>query len=264
MKKRWFSAMVLLCVFVCDGSAFAQPAQRTLAKTEELHPQGWSVGEQVKFKKGSVITTNGLGAVTEGTLADNTYLRPQGWRRVVNDFYFVSAYAERAFYPPRYYRYWNNTATYNMAMSSYGHIRYKGGTPVVFSPQGTVLRGVIADETAVGLVEGQYGFVSYRKGTVLAFYESGAVKTGTLAEHTKLRPVGWQENAAELQAAGFVEFAAKAPVVLTEAGEVTQGKLKAALRWKNSADSSEFPAGTVVRFDRQGARAVPQDEADGA
>lgn len=263
MKKSWIPAIVFLCVCAVGSAVFAQPAQRVLAKTEELHPQGWSVGETVKFKKGSAVTTNELGAVSEGTLAGNTYLRPQGWRRVVNDFYFVSAYAERAFFPPRYYRYWNNATAYNIAMSSYGHIRYKGGTAVHFSAQGTVLRGTIADETAIGLVEGAYGFVTYKAGSVLAFYESGAVKTGVLAEDTKLRPVGWRENAAEEGAAGFVEFAAKAPVELTEAGEVAQGKLKAALLWRNGGSPVEFPAGTVVRFDQQGAQAVTKNKSNG-
>lgn len=35
---------------------------------------------------------NDSGAVISGTLANDTFLRPQGWQRIINDYYFISAY----------------------------------------------------------------------------------------------------------------------------------------------------------------------------
>lgn len=251
------TAIVLsLCAFC--GSVFAAPAAKTLTKNEELYPQGWSVGDQIKFKKGTTASLNDNGAVVSGVLASDTYLRPQGWQRIINDYYFVSAYTNRIPFFPRYYRYWNNNSTYNIALSSYGHIRYKGGTAATFSEQGTVLSGTIADETTIGLGENEYGFVAFKSGTTLDFYDNGAVKMGTLAEDTKLRPVGWQNNAIDMENAGFVEFKAKSTVSLTPAGEVTSCTTKEALKWKNNGLEIELPANTVINFSEQGAVAVTE------
>lgn len=251
------TAVVISLCALCS-SAFAAPASKTLTKNEELYPQGWSVGDQIKFKKGTAASVNADGAVISGVLASDTYLRPQGWQRIINDYYFVSAYTDRTPFFPRYYRYWNNNSTYNIALSSYGHIRYKGGTAVTFSEQGTVVNGTIADETTVGLGEGQYGFVAFKGGTILDFYDSGAVKMGTLAEDTKLRPVGWQNNAVDMENAGFVEFKAKSTVSLTPNGEVTNCTVKDALKWKNNGIEIELPANTVISFTEQGAAAVTE------
>ena len=144
------TAVVISLCALCS-SVFAAPTSKGLTKSEELYPQGWTVGDQIKFKKGTTASLNDNGAVISGVLASDTYLRPQGWQRIINDYYFVSAYTNRSPFFPRYYRYWNNNSTYNIALSSYGHIRYKGGTAVTFSEQGTVLNGTIADETTVGL-----------------------------------------------------------------------------------------------------------------
>ena len=70
---------------------------------------------------------------------------------------------------------------------------------MTFSEQGTVLNGTIADETTVGLGSEKYGFIAFKSGTILDFYNDGAVKKGTLAEDTKLRPVGWQNNAVDME-----------------------------------------------------------------
>ena len=64
-------------------------SSRMLDKNTELHPQGWSVGETIKFKKKTAVRLNDIGEVISGTLADDTYLRPQGWQRIINDNYFV-------------------------------------------------------------------------------------------------------------------------------------------------------------------------------
>ena len=113
--------IISLCIF--GGSTFAAPVNKILTKNEELFPQGWSVGDQVKFKKGTMASLNENGSLVTGVLANDTYLRPQGWQRIINDYYSVAAYTERSFFLPRYYRYWNNSGTYNIALPSSGHIR---------------------------------------------------------------------------------------------------------------------------------------------
>ena len=241
------AVIISLCAFCV--SVFAAPASKVLTKNEELYPQGWSVGEQVKFKKGTTVSLNEKGTVVTGVLASDTYLRPQGWERVINDYSLVSSYAG-SFFSPR----WIHGGTiYNMAVPSYGHIRYQDGTAVTFSEQGTVLSGTIAEETTVGIGEGQYGFVAFKSGSVLDFYDNGALKTGTLAEDTKLHPVGWQNNAIDMSNAGFVEFKEKTVVNLTTTGEVISGTLKKVLQWKNEGQEIELPANKVINFTEQGA-----------
>ena len=246
--------IINLCVFC--GSAFAAPVSKILTKNEELFPQGWSVGDQVKFKKGTMASLDENGSLVTGVLANDTYLRPQGWQRIINDYYSVAAYTEHSFFPPRYYRYWNNSGTYNIVLPSSGHIRYKGGTAVTFSEQGTVLSGTIVDKTTIGIGEGQYGFVDFKSDSVLTFYDNGAVKTGTLSEDTKLRPVGWKNNTINMENAGFVEFKAKSVVNLTQNGEVTSCTAKNILKWKNEGVEVELPPNAVINFTEQGAEVV--------
>ena len=241
------AVIISLCAFC--GSVFAAPTSKNLTKNEELYPQGWSVGEQVKFKRGTTVSLNEKGAVVTGALASDTYLRPQGWERVINDYSLVSSYAGSFFSP-----HWIHGGTiYNMAVPSYGHIRYQEGTSVTFSEQGTVISGTIADETTVGIGEGQYGFVAFKKDSELHFYDNGAVKTGTLSEDTKLHPVGWRNNAIDMENAGFVKFKAKSVVNLTPTGEVTSCTLKTTLKWKNEGQEIELPANKVINFTEQGA-----------
>ena len=87
MLKRLIIFVFMLC-FAVTGTVFAA-ASRTLDKNTELHPQGWSVGETIKFKKNTAVRLNDNGEVISGTLADDTYLRPHGWQRIINDHYFV-------------------------------------------------------------------------------------------------------------------------------------------------------------------------------
>ena len=90
MLKKAVIFTALLC-FGIGNLCFAD-SSRMLDKNTELHPQGWSVGETIKFKKKTAVRLNDIGEVISGTLADDTYLRPQGWQRIINDNYFVSAY----------------------------------------------------------------------------------------------------------------------------------------------------------------------------
>lgn len=62
---------------------------KTLTKSEELYPQGWTVGDQIKFKKGTTASLNDNGAVISGVLASDTYLRPQGWQAVLLTIYIL-------------------------------------------------------------------------------------------------------------------------------------------------------------------------------
>jgi len=103
MLKKAVIFTALLC-FGISNLCFAD-SSRMLDKNTELHPQGWSVGETIKFKKKTAVRLNDIGEVISGTLADDTYLRPQGWQRIINDNYFVSAYTGGAWFP-RHHRYW--------------------------------------------------------------------------------------------------------------------------------------------------------------
>ena len=91
-KKVLLQITLILCLVTFVSDVFAEPISKKLSKNEELYPQGWSVGDQVKFKKNTVVMINDSGAVISGTLANDTFLRPQGWQRIINDYYFISAY----------------------------------------------------------------------------------------------------------------------------------------------------------------------------
>ncbi|SCM78715.1 conserved exported hypothetical protein [uncultured Sporomusa sp.] len=253
--RRVMSAMLGVVLAVLLVVPCVQAETRTLPKDTKLHPQGWTVGDKVEFKKGTVLTTNDLGEVTSGTLKDDIFLQPRGWERVINDYYYVSAYAVGSFFP-RFHRSFIERS-YNMAIPGYGHLRYKGGTPVTFSEQGEVLRGTLAEQATVRLVAGKYGFLTLRENTVLAFYDSGAIRSGVLAEDTHLRPVGWRTNLAANDSAGFVKFSAKQAIEFDENGEVTVGTLKEKVTWRSTAgEVVEFPANTVVRFNDEGALVI--------
>lgn len=250
--RRVMRAMlgVVLSVLLLVPSVQAETG--TLPKDTKLHPQGWTVGDKVEFKKGTILTANDLGEVISGTLKEDTFLQPRGWDRVINDYYYVSAYAVGPFFP-RFHRAFIERS-YNMAIPGYGHLRYKGGTPVTFSEQGEVLRGTLAEQATVRLVAGKYGFLTLKENTVLAFYDSGAIRSGVLAEDTHLRPVGWQTNLTANDSAGFVKFSVKQAIEFDEKGEVAVGTLKETLTWRSTAGKVvTLPANTVVRFNDQGA-----------
>ena len=230
-----------------------QAETKTLPQDTKLHPQGWTVGDVLEFKKGTTITTNDLGEVISGTLVEDTFLRPRSWERVINDYDYVSAYAEIDPFFPRYHQAFIERR-YNMAIPGYGHLLYKGGTPVTFSETGDVLSGTIAKQATVRLVEGKYGFLTFKENTILAFYDSGAVMSGVLDADTSLRPVGWKTNCSAADSAGFVKFSAKKAIEFNEQGEVVAGTLKETVKWRYGAgETVEFPANTAVRFNEHGA-----------
>ncbi len=252
MFKNLIVIAVLLCFSV--NAAYAD-SSRTLDKNTELHPQGWSVGETIKFKKKTAVRLNDVGEVISGTLADDTYLRPQGWQRVINDNYFVSAYTGGAWFP-RHHRYWPGSV-YNIALPSYGHLRYKDNTAVTFSAQGTVLSGTLAARTTISLGDGQYGFVTFADSSILEFYDNGAVKMGMLNEDTQLRPVFWQQNMADNSNAGFVEFKKDRRVYFDKSGLVTAGTIKEAAPWKTGGTIMTLKEKTEYKFTENGAEETP-------
>lgn len=252
MFKNLIVIAVLLCFSV--NAAYAD-SSRTLDKNTELHPQGWSVGETIKFKKKTAVRLNDAGEVISGTLTDDTYLRPQGWQRVINDNYFVSAYTGGAWFP-RHHRYWPGSV-YNIALPSYGHLRYKDNTAVTFSAQGTVLSGTLAARTTISLGDGQYGFVTFADSSILEFYDNGAVKMGTLNEDTQLRPVFWQQNMADNSNAGFVEFKKDTRVYFDKSGLVTAGTIKEAAPWKTGGTIMTLKEKTEYKFTENGAEETP-------
>lgn len=254
MLKKAVIFAVLLC-FGIGNLCFAD-SSRMLDKNTELHPQGWSVGETIKFKKKTAVRLNDIGEVISGTLADDTYLRPHGWQRIINDNYFVSAYTGGAWFP-RHHRYWQGSV-YNIALPSYGHLRYKDDTAVAFSKQGTVLSGTIASRATVSLGEGQYGFVTFADSSILEFYDNGAVKMGTLNEDTQLRPAFWQQNMADNSNAGFVEFKKDTCVYFDENGLVTAGTIKEAAPWKTGGTVTTLTEKTEYKFTENGAEKTPE------
>lgn len=254
MLKRMLVLALLLC-FSVSSLAMAD-SSRALDKNTELHPQGWSVGETIKFKKKTSVRLNDMGEVISGTLADDTYLRPQGWRRVINDNYFVSAYTGGAWFP-RHHRYWPGSV-YNIALPSYGHLRYKDNTAVTFSTQGNVLSGTVASKATLSIGEGQYGFVTFADNSILEFYDNGAVKMGTLNEDTQLRPVFWQQNMADNSNAGFVEFKKDTRIYFDENGLVTSGTIKEAAPWKTGGKVIMLAEKTEYKFTESGAQETPK------
>ena len=198
-----------------------------------------------------------------------TCARTAGSQRIINDHYFVSAYTGGGWFP-RHHRYWPG-GVYNIALSSYGHLRYKDNTAVTFSTQGTVLSGTVAGKATIALGDGQYGFVTFDDSSILEFYDSGAVKTGTLAEDTALRPAFWQQNMADNTNAGFVEFKKEtcvyfdeagnvtACVYFDEAGNVTAGTIKKAAPWKTGGAVTTLEEKTEYKFTESGAEKTPSN-----
>lgn len=76
MLKKAVIFTALLC-FGIGNLCFADNS-RMLDKNTELHPQGWSIGETIKFKKKTAVRLNDIGELISGTLADDTYLRRRG------------------------------------------------------------------------------------------------------------------------------------------------------------------------------------------
>lgn len=219
------------------GLGEAQAREMNLDKAVKLVPQGWTVGEDVKFKKGTTVQLTDFGQVTKGVLGETTYLRPTGWKNLINDYYYVErvsgVWHPRFFYPVG--------ARFGVALPTYGHVRYKSGGQVVFDADGCVLEGVIDEKITVALEEGRYGFVNLRDDHLVSFYEDGSLKAGTLDEDTKLHPAGWQGGYTGDDSAGFIEFKGGKDIEFYETGEVVKGVVNKAAAWKQ-------PDGEIVKL----------------
>jgi hypothetical protein len=227
---------------------------RTLPKDTKLHPQGWSVGDFIKFRKNTTVSLNELGEVVSGTLDKDTLLPPRGGDRVINDYYSTTVQADISPYFHRFYYRPFIGRDYNVVIPGYGHLLYKGGTVVTFSEQGDIISGTLADKATIRLVAGKYGFVTFKSDTVLAFYPSGAIVSGVLDEDTYLRPVGWQKLLTGDDTAGFIKFSKDKTVTFNETGEVVAGTVKDATTLLNGQEARQvFPAGSLVEFNELGA-----------
>ncbi len=251
MKKYALIACALATMLYANVSA-AQTI--TLDKTTKLVPIGWSVAEDVKFQKNTTAELSPDGQVISGTLDSDTYLRPTGWRNMINDFYYTAA--DPAFDPPffwqPFYDDWGPGPVPSMLVPTFKHARYKGDTQITFASDGTVISGTLDQDITLGLQKDKYGFVTFKGGNPLVFYPNGAVQTATLTDDTSLRPVGWQKNTSD-GSAGFVEFKGGTQISFTQDGFVTSGTLKDSLIWFNANGSSAtLPPKTVVNFTTAG------------
>ncbi len=258
MNRRFYARLLscvagsLICFSLLTPGATAQT--RTLSTDTKLHPQGWSVGDFIKFRKNTVVSLNEMGEVVSGTLDKDTLLPPRGWERVINDYYSTTVHADISPYFHRFsYRPFMGR-DYNVIIPGYGHLLYKGGSVVTFSEQGDIITGTIADKATIRLVAGKYGFVTFKSGTVLTFFADGAVQSGVLDEDTHLRPVGWKGLLTGDESAGYIKFSKDKTITFNEAGEVVAGTIKeAATLPADKGAGQEFPAGSLVVFDELGA-----------
>ncbi len=216
----------------------------TLDKDTKLIPQGWTVADDIKFKKNTNAILNANGELVKGTLASSTYLRPTGWRLLANNYLYVETAPD--IFPPRFFRPFPHH--HGVVIPADGHVRYKTNTLVTFAEDGTVLSGTIDNDVVLQLSEKAYGFVRFKNDTLLSFFPNGRVKSGVLAENTKLRPVGWHNNLAD-ESSGFVEFKSGMRVTFDIDGLVTQGSLTKKTLWYNADGSSqELEAKAPISF----------------
>ena len=238
--------LLAACLAIGSNAAFAKTI--VLDKDTKLVPQGWTVADDIKFKKNTSVTLNDNGQVVGGVLAGDNYLRPTGWKNLASNYYYVESSA--GFFPPRFFY---HPFRPGLVIPADGHVRYCGNKPITFAADGTVLSGTIDNDVVLQLSDTGYGFVRFKNDTELSFYANGRVKKGTLAEATKLRPIGWQYNLQD-EGAGFVEFKGGTAISFDEAGLVSAGTLNKKTLWYNAADSSqELTAKVAVDFAEAGA-----------
>ncbi len=226
----------------------------TLDKDTKLIPQGWTVADDIKFKKNTNAILNANGELVKGTLASSTYLRPTGWRLLANNYLYVETAPD--IFPPRFFRPFPHH--HGVVIPADGHVRYKTNTLVTFAEDGTVLSGTIDNDVVLQLSEKAYGFVRFKNDTLLSFFPNGRVKSGVLAENTKLRPVGWHNNLAD-ESSGFVEFKSGMRVTFDIDGLVTQGSLTKKTLWYNADGSSqELEAKAPISFSTDRAAVIDE------
>ena len=245
MMYKKTTLLFVLATALYLGLGEAQAREMELNKAAKLIPQGWTVGDDVKFKKGTVVQLTDYGQVISGVLGETTYLRPTGWENLINDYYYMESISgvwhPRFFYPVG--------LRSGIALPTYGHVRYKSGEQVVFDADGCVIEGVIDENITVKLVADKYGFVKLREGNLVSFYANGNLKSGTLDDDTKLRPEGWQAGYDGDESAGFIEFKGGRQIIFNAAGEVVQGTLNKNAVWKQpNGEIIQLEAKETVRF----------------
>ena len=77
---RKVTALLLAASVLAGTNTALADKTITLDKDTKLVPQGWTVADDIKFKKNTVVKLNDDGQVIEGVLASATYLRPAGWK----------------------------------------------------------------------------------------------------------------------------------------------------------------------------------------
>lgn len=244
LNKVLLSMLLVLVLSASVGATDGSAETILLEKDTDYYLQGHSVGEEVKFRKGTEVVLNEIGEVVEGTLNEAVWLRPVGWQAIIQDYSFAAGYVDvRPFFPRMTH------STYQMALLNFGHLPYKEKTKITLNEEGLVLVGTLKDDVTIALMQGKYGFVKLKSGEELAFYPNGKLKSGTLAEDTKLRPVGWKARLElDRERVGYIEFRAGEEVVFDENGEVLVGTIKKASKSLIAEDGKEYSAGTKLSF----------------
>ena len=200
--------------------------------------------DDLKFKKNTIAELNHQGELITGTLNQNTYLRPTGWKNLINDYAYLET--NNVFFP-RFFRPIN--IRNGFAVPTYGHVRYKDNTQVTFAPDGTVLSGTISEKVSLKLQQKSYGFVDFKSDTELAFYPNGQIKSGTLATDTKLRPLGWKHIQGTKTLPGFLEFKSGTKIEFDHDGYVISGTLKENASWQaTTGETIYLPAKKTIHF----------------
>lgn len=250
MKFREYAIRITMAIMIGVGlygqTAWAEEV--CLEKDVHYYLQGHTVGEEIEFREGTTAVLNERGELVEGTLNEEAYLRPVGWRSIIQDYSYAAAYLDaRPFFPRM------ANSSHQAVMMTFGHLPYKEKTKIVLDENGYVLRGTVKDDVTIGLVEGRYGFVTLKGGNEMVFYPDGKLKSGTLKEDTNLRPVGWQDYLARDKAnAGYVKFRAGEDVVFNEQGEVLVGTIKDASPMLVDSAGQIYPAGSKLSFGEDG------------
>lgn len=230
MMKKAFS-LTFLSLLLCMQIANAETV--LLEKSTAMVPQGWTVADDdLKFKKGTNAVLNENGELVEGVLSSDTYLRPTGWKNIINDYSYVET---SGYFFPRFFPSWSFST--GAPFPTYGHVRYKDSENIIFAPDGTVLSGVIDESATFSLIKGKYGFVTFKEDSRLTFDQDGNILSGVLDDDIYLRPIGYANNKNLL--AGFVEFKKGSAISFTKDGLVSSGELKNNLLWKQ-------PDGSVI------------------
>lgn len=249
--SRLGAVVLSLAVALLFLAVPAETAEVTLTADSELHPLSWAVGT-VKFKKDTRVVTNEYGEVISGVLDKDTRLHPVAWQRVMFDYTMESGYSSvSASSANGGFSY--GGGSYSYAIPGEKYVTFKGGQAVTFNSRGEVVKGTLADDACIRLLDDKEGYVRYKDGTPLAFHDSGGVASGTLAADTLLRPTGWQEILAANGGAGFVKFKKGTAISFTEGGLVTAGTLAAETKLKAAGQYMKiYPPGTAVKFNDKG------------